>query len=170
MKKNIFLLFFFLLPLTAVAQFRFGYLSYDEAIKSMPEYDAAQKNVSSLRAQYDNEIKRAEEDFNRKYESFLEGQSSFAPAILKKRQSELQDILDKNIAFRKEADRLLRQAEYDIYVPLRTRLNAVLQQIGLERGYAFILNTDNNALPFVSPDRGEDINAAVKEALVNKNE
>lgn len=165
MKKNIFLLLFFLLPLAASAQLKFGYLSYGEAIKSMPGYSVAQKNIESLRAQYDNEIKRAEDEFNAKYESFLDGQASFAPAILKKRQAELQDLLDKNVAFKKEADRLLRQAEADAYAPLRTRLDATLKKIGQDRGYAFILNTDNNALPFVNPESGDDINAVVKEEL-----
>lgn len=165
MKKNIFLLFFLLLPLAAAAQLKFGYLSYGEAIKSMPDYGVAQKNIESLRAQYDNEIKRAEDEFNSKYESFLDGQAGFAPAILKKRQAELQDLLDKNVAFKKEADRLLRQAEGDMYAPLRARLDAILKKIGLERGYAFILNTDNDALPFINPENGEDINEVVKEEL-----
>jgi len=168
MKKNIFLLLFFLLPLAACAQFKFGYLSYGEAIKSMPGYAVAQANISSLREQYDNEIKRAEEEFNGKYESFLEGQAGFAPAILKKRQAELQDLLDKNIAFRKEADRLLKQAEDDMCMPLRARLDEILRKLGQERGYSFILNTDNDALPFVDPAAGEDINADVKAAIDNE--
>lgn len=165
MKKIIFLLAVLLLPLAASAQFKFGYLSYDEAIKSMPEHAVAQKNIASLKEQYDNEIKRAENEFNEKYKLFLEEQSTMAPAILRKRQSDLQDLLDKNVAFRKESDRLLRQAEDDIYSPLRARLKEILGKTAQERGYAFILNTDNNALPFVNPACGEDINAVVKEAL-----
>lgn len=165
MKKNIILLLLFLLPMVAGAQIKFGYLSYGEAIKSMPDYAMSQKNLASLRAQYDNEIKRAEEEFNLKYEAFLEGQGTFAPAILKKRQAELQELLNKNLSFKREADRLLRQAEDDMYAPLHTRLNAILAKIGGERGYAFILNTDNNTLPYVSSDSGEDINTLVKDAL-----
>lgn len=165
MKKNIILSLFLLLPLAACAQFKFGYVSYREAIKSMPEQAVAQKNLAALKEQYDNEIKRAEEEFNGKYEQFLENQAGFAPAILRKRQSELQDLVDKNIAFKKESDRLLRQAEDDMYAPLRTRLNEILRKIALERGYAFILNTDNNALPYINPENGEDINAIVKEEI-----
>ena len=41
-----------LLPLAAAAQMKFGYLSYSEAIKAMPDYAVMQKNLESLRAQY----------------------------------------------------------------------------------------------------------------------
>lgn len=165
MKKLIVFLLFATLPFIAQAQMRFGYLSYSEAIKTMPDYALMQSNLSSLKTQYDNETKRAEDEFNQKYEQFLEGQRDFAPSILKKRQSELQELLDRNVAFKKDADRLLRQAEDDMYTPLRQKLDAVLNKIGQERGYAFILNTDNDALPFVNPAYGEDITEEVKTAM-----
>lgn len=165
MKKLILFLFLLMLPFAAGAQMRFGYLSYDGVLKSMPDYAVVQKSLSSLKAQYENETKRAEEEFNQKYESFLEGQADFAPAILKKRQAELQELLDKSISFKKEADRLLKQAETDMYTPLRNKLNAALRRIGQERGYAFILNTDNETLPFVNSAYGEDISTLVRDML-----
>lgn len=168
MKKYILFLFLLLLPLAAKAQFRFGYLSYGEAVKAMPGYAVAQKRLSSLKEQYDAETRRAEDEFNQKYESFLEGQKSFAPAILKKRQAELQDLLYKNVSFNKEADRLLKQAETDLYMPLYARLDSILHKIGQERGYAFILNTDNGVLPFVNAEYGEDLNAFVREILAKE--
>jgi outer membrane protein len=34
--------------------------------------------------------------------------------------------------------------------PLRRRLSDAIMAVGQARGYAFILNTDNNAVPFVN--------------------
>lgn len=167
MKHLIILLFIALLPLTAGAQMRFGYLSYDAAIKAMPDYATVQKNLENLKAQYDNETKRAEDEFNAKYTDFLEGQHELAPSILKKRQSELQELLDRNVAFKKDADRLLSQAEEDMLRPLRDKLAATLSKIAAEKGYAFILNTDGNTLPYVNPAYGEDVTTAVKSAFGN---
>lgn len=124
-----------------------------------------QSNLSSLRAQYEEETKRSEEEFNEKYELFLDGRSSLDKPILQKRQAELQELLTKNIAFKKEAERLLKQAEADMYAPLKDKLNAVLAKIGMERGYAFILNTDNDALPFVNLSYGEDVTTLVLDAI-----
>jgi len=143
----------------------FGYLSHEEVIKSMPEYADMQKNLEALRAQYDAEAKRSEDEFNKKYEEFLDGQHDFAPSIMKKRQAELEELMDKNTAFRKEAQRLYRQAEQEALTPLRDKLGQTLQKIGQERGYIFILNTDRDAVPYINTEVGDDITAEVKAAL-----
>lgn len=152
---------------TNLLQIKFGYLSYAEALKSMPDYSVMQTNLESLRKQYAAETKRAEDEFNSKYEDFLSGQKDFAPAILDKRQSELQELLDKNMAFKKEAARLLRQAEDDMTAPLRKKLNDTLSKIARDRGYILIINTDADAVPFIDPEYGEDINEFVKNVLAN---
>ena len=165
MRKKLFLFaLVFALPVIVSAQ-RFGYFSYNKVLNAMPEYIAATNNLQTLRQQYDAEMKRVENDFNHKYEEFLEGQRSFAPTILQKRQGELQEMMSKNIAFKEESERLLQQAENDAYAPVRQKLNAVVQEIGRQRGYAFILNTDNNACPYVDSTLAEDITTLIKDAL-----
>lgn len=154
-----------LLPLAASAQMSFGYFSYDEAIKSMPEYALVQENLADLKSKYDQEMKRVEDEFNRKYEDFLDGRNDFAPTILQKRQTELQELLKKNVEFKAEARRLLQQAEVEAFAPLREKLQRVVNKIGAERGYAFILNTDGDACPYVNPEMGEDVSQLIREGL-----
>lgn len=156
---------FFIAPMAASAQNRIAYFSYDEAMKSMPEYVLAQNNIGSLRTKYDAEMKRAEDEFNNKYEEFLDGQHDFAPLILQKRQAELQELMQKNIAFKAEAERLLAQAEKDAMAPVTEKMKTVLQRIGKERGYAVILNTDSNACPYIDTTIADDITTIVKDAL-----
>lgn len=152
-------------PFMAGAQVRFAHFSYEDVYASMPGHVIVKENMKKLASQYDAETKRAEEEFNVKYEEFLEGQRNFAPAILNKRQAELQEIMERNIAFKEEARRLLRQAEEDMKMPLKAKINGALKRIGTERGYAFIINTDNNACPYIDPAMGTDITAELKEML-----
>jgi len=149
----------------AVPVMKYGYLSYDSVFQTMPEYATMQANLQTLREKYEAEQKRVEDDFNKKYEEFLDGQASFPKSILQKRQSELQDMLDKNIAFKKEGQRLLSQAEADAKAPLKQRLADALKQVGEARGYAFILNTDGNVAPWLNAAMGEDVTETVKELL-----
>ena len=60
------------LPSGAQSAFKFGYLSYEEAIRSMPDYPVVRQNLDTLRRQYEDEIRRSEEEFNEKYEAFLD--------------------------------------------------------------------------------------------------
>lgn len=182
MKKNLLFLAFALFALSASAQqnpaveaqqattaaqpvLRFGYFSFEQVFHTMPGYAIAKHNMDELRGKYDEETKRVETEFNSKYEEFLDGQRSYAKSILEKRQAELRELMEKNIAFKAEAARLLKKAEKEAYAPLKAKMNAALQQIGKENGFAFILNTDNNATPYLSAEMGVDITEALKEKI-----
>lgn len=165
MKKLFLLIVLGVLSLTANAQTRFGYFSFDNVLKSMPDYVMAQRSIDDLRQKYDAEMKRAEDEFNSKYEEFLDVQKDLVPAILRKRQAELQEMMQKNINFKNESQRLLKQAEADAFAPVKNKLYNALTKVGQAQGYAFILNTDGDACPYVNPDMGEDATELIKEAL-----
>ena len=165
MKKLFLLIVLGVLSLTANAQIRFGYFSFDNVLKSMPDYVMAQRSIDDLRQKYDAEMKRAEDEFNSKYEEFLDVQKDLVPAILRKRQAELQEMMQKNINFKNESQRLLKQAEADAFAPVKNKLYNALTKVGQAQGYAFILNTDGDACPYVNPEMGEDATELIKEAL-----
>lgn len=165
MKKLFLLIVLGVLSLTANAQTRFGYFSFDNVLKSMPDYVMAQRSIDDLRQKYDAEMKRAEDEFNSKYEEFLDVQKDLVPAILRKRQAELQEMMQKNINFKNESQRLLKQAEADAFAPVKNKLYNALTKVGQAQGYAFILNTDGDACPYVNPEIGEDATELIKEAL-----
>ena len=144
---------------------KFGYLSIDSVLLSMPEYAQMQHDMATMRQQYEAEMKRVENDFNKKYEEFLDGQKNFPKTILQKRQSELQEMLDKNIAFKKEGLQMLNDTEKTQKDVILMMIDMAVKTIGMQRGYAFILNTDANATPWLNPALGEDITAAVKEMI-----
>ena len=149
----------------ATAPMKFGFLSYDSVMVSMPEYVQVQTNLTQLRTQYEAEQQRVADDFNRKYEEFLDGQRSYPKTILQKRQSELQEMLDKNIAFKKESQRLLADAEATQLKTLRTRIQEAVETVAKAQALCFIVNTDAGAFTWMSPEKGEDITEAVKKLL-----
>ena len=144
---------------------KFGFLSYEAALQSMGEYALVQKQMADLRTQYEAETKRVEDEFNAKYEDFLEGQREFPKTILQKRQTELQELMARNIQFKENSRQELAQIEKETLAPLKIRLIELLGQIGRERGYAFVYDTDTNALPFLNPAMGDDLNQLVTNAL-----
>ena len=152
-----------MLPISA-QQMKIGYFSYNAVLKAMPDYLNATASIENLKKQYDTEIQMAQKDFNDKYENFIENQSGMADAIREKRQSELQSLLERNTAFKQESERLLAKAEEEAFAPIRTKLDNAVRALGSERDFIVILNTDNNAAPYINPAMGED----VTEILINK--
>ena len=181
MRKTFLYMALALMPMTALAQqnapvsqtvktdsqptLRFGYFSFNEVFHTMPGYAIAKHDMDELRSKYDAETKRSEDEFNSKYEEFLDGQRNFVPTILEKRQAELRELMAKNMAFKADSERLLKQAEEEAFAPLKKQIKDVLQKIGKEKGYAFIINIDNGSLPYVDARQGEDITELLKENL-----
>lgn len=168
--KRFLLLLLTVISLSASAQtsepvLKFGFLSYTAALQSMSDYAIVESQMKELEAQYAAEQKRVEDEFNKKYEEFLDGQRDFPQTILQKRQTELQELLDKNIAFKKEGQRLIAEAREKAMQSLKERLADALARVGSSRGLAFILNTDVNAVPWMNITMGEDVTQAVIQSL-----
>ncbi len=162
MKKLILILMLFL-PLTAMAQ-KFGYMNYDMVLKAMPEYIKAQSQLDILKAKYNAEAERTDQEFNRKYSEFLDGQRDFPKNIMLKRQKELQDLLQNGVKFREECDKLVKQAEEELMTPITSKLNVALGQVGDEMALEYIINTEGRDFLYIGPN-GIDITNAVKAKL-----
>ena len=168
--KRLILLIFTMVALTVSAQdstavVRFGYLNYQQALQSMPQYALVQQKMADLRQQYEAEMQRVTNEFNRKYEEFLEGQHEFPKTILQKRQTELQELMTRNVTFKEESRKQLADAEREALAPLKIFLSETVARIASERGLALVVNTASDACPYINPAWGEDLNQFVSDAL-----
>ena len=130
----------------------FGYLSYNDVMKAMPEYEQAMKSIEELKATYDQEMTRAEQEFSKKFAEYVDGQKSFPENIMLKRQKELQQLMEQSMQFKKEAQELLTNAEAELLAPVNEKLQEAINAVGKTRKYAYVLNTDANAYPYISDD------------------
>ena len=154
-----------LLCIAASAQIQFGYISYEQVLKEMPEYAKAIQDLDTLKAKYETEAQKGEEEFQRKFVDFLQGQKDFPQAIMQKRQAELQTLMDNGIAFRKKSQELVAQAEKELMQEAHKRLNRALLEVGVEFGYGYILNIDGNNCPYINPVVGVDVTDLVRRKL-----
>lgn len=141
MKKILLSLIAVILCGTSAAQtLRFAYVDADSALRAMPAYHEAQSQLIILRAQYEKEVQYNEQSFQRQFTEFLEGQKSFPESILLKRQRDLQDALEKSLAFRHDCDAMLKAAEEELLAPLRQRVQQAIDEEGRTGGYAMIFS------------------------------
>ena len=112
----------------------------------------AMKSLEELKKTYDQEMTRAEQDFSKKFAEYIDGQKSFPENIMLKRQKELQQLMEQSMQFKKEAQELLTQAEAELMEPVNTQLKEAITAVGKKRNYAYVLNTDANAYPYISAE------------------
>ncbi|MBR4130454.1 MAG: OmpH family outer membrane protein [Bacteroidaceae bacterium] len=165
MKRLVFILPILLFCIAASAQIQFGYISYEQVLKDLPEYAKAQQDLAALKAKYEAEAQKGEEEFQQKFVDFLQGQKDFPQAIMQKRQAELQALMDNGVAFRMKSQELIAGAEKDLMQEAHKRLNRALLEVGVEMGYGYILNTDNNNCPYINPVVGVDVTNIVRKKL-----
>lgn len=168
MKRTFFslILVFFSLTTTAQTMVKYGTVSMKNLLVEMPEYKEVETQMASLRTKYEAETRYNEEGFKRLFTEFLQGQKEFPQNILLKRQRDLQEAMEKGIAFREEADSLLKAAREEMVRPLRKRVEEAVRAVGMERGYEAVLNTDLPSHPFLHPSLTEDAMPFVRRKLV----
>lgn len=169
MLRRVLLLVLCALPAALAAQTltqpKFGYLNYAEVLKAIPQYAEAEANLAKLQGQYDAEIQRSEDEFTRKYAEFLQEQKDFPQNIMVKRHKELQELMEKSIAFKHEIQTTLETARDKMLEPLTAELNDAISRVALKYNLDYVVNTEEKCYLFVNPSVGMDITNDVKAEL-----
>ncbi|MBQ7361960.1 MAG: OmpH family outer membrane protein [Bacteroidaceae bacterium] len=164
MRKIIFLLL--MLPMALTAQtLTFGYFRYNKVMEQLPEYKTVCDDYEQLKKRCDAEIVRNEEELTRSYVAYLDGQNDFPEPILRKRQKELQELVDKSILFRQELQTWLAQAHDSLFAPMRAKVDDAVQRVCMHNNLAYIIDLDKAGYQFINPTCGFDITNALLGTL-----
>ncbi|MBQ4082940.1 MAG: OmpH family outer membrane protein [Bacteroidaceae bacterium] len=148
-----------------MAQSRFGYVSYVEIVKALPEYAIVEAHLDELEAKYEAEMERADREFNQKYADFIEEQSQLPDNIRMKRHKELQELMELSMAFKEEVNSAMREARHEMMKPLYEKVDEAVMKVCVDGGYDYILNTDDRSYIAINPKNGKDITKVLRKAL-----
>ena len=159
MRKLLLILMF--LPLMAVAQNTFGYFKYSQVLQQLPQYVQAQADYDELLARCEREIKHNEQELTRSYVAFLNGQYDFPEPILRKRQKELQDLVDRSIVFREQVKEWLVQAHDSLFSPLHAIVDSAVAAGCMHNNLAYAIDCEQAGSKFINPAIGFDVTEAL---------
>lgn len=134
-------------------------------LQNMPQYKAMQASMQALREQYEAEARKSEEEFQRKFEEFLQGKDEFPKTILEKRQNELQSILEANANFRIKVQELLAEAEKSLMADVRAEMNDAIAVVAQDKGVSIVFDLDNGSVPYILSGLAVDLTADVIQLL-----
>lgn len=163
--KRFSLLLLCCVALSAAAQPRFGYFSFREVVEALPEYAAMQNSLKELRQKCEQEINNSEKDFLQRYTEFIDGQAGFPDIIRDKRQKELQELMERSISFKKEADSTLMAARRDMLKPIRQRVTDAAKTVCQNEDLDYVINSDRDNFICVNDSVGMNITLKVREVL-----
>ena len=164
MLKKIALILMLILPMSVFAQ-KFGHIRSQEILIVMPEYTKAQTDIETMRKQYEEEMKRVEQEFQKKFTAFQQEQANLPKNILERRQKELQELSERGMQMQQDAQQQLQQSWMQMLEPIAKKIDDAIKAVGQEGGYVFIFDLNATQIPFINETYATDVTSAVKAKL-----
>lgn len=166
MLKKFALVIMLMLPMGVFAQnLKFGHINAMEIISAMPEYTKAQNDLKALSDQLGKELQRTQEEFNKKYQEFMQTKDSLPANIAERRQKELEDMMQRQQQFQEKAQQDMEKAQNDLMAPIYKKLDDAIKSVGASEGVVYIFDLARTPIPYVNESQSTNLNAKVKAQL-----
>ena len=164
MLKKIALILLLIAPMSVFAQ-KFGHIKTQEILVAMPDYIKAQTDIQTMQKQYEDEMKRAQEEFNKKFTAYQEEQANLPKNIQERRQKELQELSQKGMQMQQDAQQELERSWMSMLEPIAKKIDDAIKAVGQDGGYVYIFDLNTTQIPFVNETLSTDVTGAVKAKL-----
>ena len=168
MLKKIALVLMLALPMGVFAQnLKFGHINAQEIVSAMPEFAKAQSDIEALDKQLTSELRRTQEEFNKKYQEFQQAiaKDSLPANIAERRQKELQDMMQRQEQFQQEAQQQMQKAQADAMAPIYKKLDDAIKAVGAAEGVIYIFDLARTPVAYVNESQSINLTPKVKTQL-----
>ena len=164
MLKKIALILLLIAPMSVFEQ-KFGHIKTQEILVAMPDYIKAQTDINTMKKQYEDEMQRAQEEFNKKFTAYQEEQANLPKNIQERRQKELQELSQKGMQMQQDAQLELERSWMSMLEPIAKKIDDAIKAVGQDGGYVYIFDLNTTQIPFVNETLSTDVTGAVKAKL-----
>ncbi len=143
---------------------KFGHVTSDLLLQSMPEYDSAQTKLQELQQHYELEIERIQVEINKKIEEFNQGEATMSELIKEAKASEVQELQMRLQNYSQTAQQDLQQQSMLVIQPVMDKARGAIDEVAKEHGliYVFDLSQGN---PIYTSEESLDMVPLVKAKL-----
>ena len=155
----------------APAQMKIGWVNSQAIMDKLPEAQDAQKQIDNLVAEWQSELGKMQNDWQKKYEEYDKKKLILTDQLRAQSERDLSD-LDKKIAdfrnkkFGQNGELFLKQNE--LMKPVQNKIFKVIQDIAKEDSYDYIFDKSGDILLMYTNDK-YDLTAKVFDRMNNFN-
>lgn len=144
MKANtLFLLIGLMFASTLVNQaqsLKIGYTNTDYILSKMPETKQIESELNTHMNQLGAQLKSKQEEFERKYQSFIDGQATMTDVVKSDVQSELQALQASIQKFAAEAEKSMQNKQIQLLAPVYEKIDGGIMEVAKEQGYSHVFS------------------------------
>lgn len=163
MMKKILLAILVAFPMLAVAQSpKFGVVNSQTIIEAMPEFKAAQEQITASSKRYEDEFQKLREEAEKKYSEYQALAADTPESIKERRVQEIQGLDQKMQQFHSTATQDLQRQQEAAIAPIQEKVRQAIDAVGKENGMTFIFE---NLMPLYTGSDVTDVTPLVKTRL-----
>lgn len=159
------LMMVFVLGINTVAQSqaKFGHIDTNELLRLMPGRDAAQKELETYARELETQFVAMQNEFQTKYQNYLENESTFSELVRQSRQRELGSLQERIMEFQESAQEDLMRKENRLLQPIVEKARTAIETVAKENGYTYVFDMSMGVVLYAEP--GDDLMPKVKAKL-----
>ena len=161
MIKKILLALVIAFPTMAFAQ-KFGVITTDQLIQSLPEMNEVKTTLEASSKKYEDEFKNLQDEMQKKYTEFQSLEETTPSTIKDRRLQEMQELDQKIQQFRQTASEDLQRQQQQLMAPIEQKVTDAIKAVGQEGSYTFIFQ---DGMALFAGSTVEDVTPAVKAKL-----
>ena len=162
MLKKIVIAALFLVPFGVFAQDKIACINTEEVYNAMPETAAAETELSKYSQSISNELRRWEDEYNKKMAEFQQQSDTLVQSIKVRRMQELQDIRERLTTYYEQSQQDFNNKQNELNAPIIQKIQDAIKVVCEENGYTFVL--EKRGLLYVAPN-ATDATSLVKAKL-----
>ena len=143
---------------------KFGHVSSEQLIQSMPEADSAQIKLQELQQHYELEIERIQVEINKKIEEFNQNEATMSELIKEAKASEVQELQMRLQNYSQTAQQDLQQQSQIIIQPVMEKARGAIDEVAKEHGLIYVFDISQGN-PVYTSEESLDMLPLVKARL-----
>lgn len=144
MKTNVIILSLVLLMVGSIAleaqSLKIGYTNTDYILSKLPEAKQIESELKTHRDQLGAQLKSKQEEFERKYQSFIDGQATMTDVVKNDVQTELQGLQQSIKKFTTDAEKSMQNKQMQLLAPVYEKIDGGIKEVANEKGFSHVFS------------------------------
>jgi outer membrane protein len=144
---------------------KFGHIDFQALIQSMPEFDAAQKNLAKMQTDLESQLGIMQKEYQTKGQEYvaLVKQPNVTDAIRQAKEADIQSLQERITTFQQSASDNLQKENGKQMQPVVEKARKALSEVAKEKGLIYVF--DVNSILYFDASQSVEVLSAVKAKL-----
>ena len=119
---------------------KIGYTNTDYILSKLPEAKQIESELKTHRDQLGAQLQSKQQEFERKYQSFIDGQATMTDVVKNDVQSELQELQASIQKFAAEAEKSMQNKQIQLLAPVYEKIDGGIKEVAKEKGFSHVFS------------------------------